>query len=78
MLETAKSLLAALLTLFKPRSELQAEILVLRHQLNVLRRKAKGRPRLTSWDRLPFVWLYRLCPSVLDAVAIFEPDTLIR
>jgi transposase InsO family protein len=78
MLETAKSFLAALLMLFKPRSELQAEILVLRHQLNVLRRKAKGRPRLTSWDRLLFVWLYRLCPSVLAAVAIIEPDTLIR
>src|SRR5262245_47795644 len=78
MLETAKSFLAALLMLFRPRSELQAEILVLRHQLNVLRRKAKGRPRLTSWDRLQFVWLYRLCPSVLDAVAIFDPDTLIR
>jgi hypothetical protein len=69
---------AALLLLFKSRSELQAEILVLRHQLNVLRRKAKRRPRVTRWDRLLFVWFYRLCPSVLAAVAIVEPDTLIR
>jgi hypothetical protein len=78
MVELVANFLAALLSLFKSRSELQAEILVLRHQLNVLRRKARHRSRVTSWDRLLFVWLYRLCPSVLAAVAIIEPDTLIR
>lgn len=45
---------------FVPRSRLQAEMLILRHQLNVVRRSAIGRPRLTSGDRLLFVWLYRL------------------
>ena len=78
MVAIAKNFLAALLSLFKSRCELHAEILVLRHQLNVLRRKAKSTPRLTSWDRLLFVWLYRICPPVLDAIAIIRPDTLIR
>jgi hypothetical protein len=78
MAELLANFLATLLSLFKSRSELQAEIFVLRHQLNVLRRKARHRPRVTSWDRLLFVWLYRLYPSALAAVAIIEPDTLIR
>jgi transposase InsO family protein len=50
----------------------------LRHQLNVLRRPARRRARLTAWDRLVFVALYRLCPQVREAVAIINPDTLIR
>jgi hypothetical protein len=29
-------------------------------------------------DRLLFVWLYRLFPSVLNAVTIVQPETIIR
>jgi hypothetical protein len=29
-------------------------------------------------DRLLFVWLYRLFPSVLSAITIIQPDTVIR
>jgi len=43
----------------------------------MLRRSAARRPRLTAWDRLVFVVLYRLCPQVLDEVAIVSPDTVI-
>ena len=32
---------------FKTQARLEAEILVLRHQLNVLRRQAPSKPRLT-------------------------------
>jgi hypothetical protein len=63
---------------FKSRTRLEAEVLILRHQVNVLRRSAGRRARLTAWDRLVFVALYRLCPQVLDAVAIINPDTVIR
>jgi hypothetical protein len=52
MVELVTNFLAALLSLFKSRAELQAEMLVLRHQLSLLRRKARHRPRVTSWDRL--------------------------
>jgi transposase InsO family protein len=36
------------------------------------------RPRLTSIDRLIFIWLYRLFPSVADAITIIQPDTVVR
>jgi hypothetical protein len=39
----------------KTRARLEAEIVFLRHQLNVLRRGAPHRPRLTVVDRLIFV-----------------------
>jgi hypothetical protein len=38
---------------------LEAEILVLRHQLNVLRRKSPKRLAFSNVDRLAFVRLYR-------------------
>jgi putative transposase len=51
---------------------------MLRHQLNVLRRRVPSKPRLTVADRLIFVWLYWLFPSVLSAISIIEPETVIR
>ena len=53
-------------------------ILVLRHQLNVLRRKSPKRVTLGSIDRLLLVGLYRLAPGVLDALQIVRPETLMR
>ncbi len=63
---------------FKTKARLEAEIWVLRHQLNVLRRQAPSKPRLTVADRVIFVWLYHLFPSVLSAVSVIEPATVIR
>jgi hypothetical protein len=51
---------------------------MLRHQLNVLRRRVPPKPRLTVADQLLFVWLYRLFPSVLNALAIVQPETIVR
>src|SRR4029077_10667600 len=67
-----------LISLLKSRGRLEAEIVVLRHQWNVLRRTAPSRLRFTSMDRLIFVWLYRLCPSLLNAVSITRPATVLR
>jgi hypothetical protein len=68
----------ALIGLFRSRASLQAEILTLRHQLNVLRRKSPQRLGFTSIDRLEFAGLYRLAPGVLDALKIVRPETVIR
>jgi transposase InsO family protein len=57
---------------------LQVEILVLRHQLNVLRRKAPKRLAFNAIDRLVFAGLYRLAPPVLEALTILKPETVIR
>src|SRR6266446_2051691 len=63
---------------FKTQARLEAEIILLRHQLNVLRRRVPSKPKLAITDRLLFVWLYRLFPSALNAIAIFQPETIIR
>src|SRR5438445_7377324 len=67
-----------LIGLFRSRASLQLEILTLRHQLNVLRRKSPQRLTFTSIDRLVFAGLYRLAPGVLDALKIVRPETVIR
>ena len=60
------------------RASRDAEILFLRQQLLVLRRSAPARIRRRNLDRLIFVCLYRLFPSLLDAMVIFKPETLVR
>jgi transposase InsO family protein len=68
----------ALIGLFLPRAALEAEILVLRHQLNVLRRKSPKRLAFGNVDRLVFTVLYRAAPGALDALRILKPQTVIR
>ena len=63
---------------FKTKARLEAEIIMLRHQLNVLRRRVPSKPKFAIADRLLFVWLYRLFPSVLNAVTIIRPETIVR
>jgi transposase InsO family protein len=70
--------LHVLVSPFKTQARLEAEIVLLRHQLNVLRQRLPSRPKLTVADRLLFVWLYRLFPSTLPAITIIQPDTVIR
>jgi len=68
----------ALVGLFRSRASLEAEILLLRHQLNVLRRKSPKRMAFTDVDRLVFASLYDLAPGVLNALKIVKPETVIR
>ena len=63
---------------FKSKSRLEAENAVLRHQLIVLRRKVRGRARLSNNDRWFFVQLYRWFPSILKVLTIVQPETLVR
>src|SRR3981189_1909814 len=63
---------------FKSKSRLEAENAALRHQLIVLQRRVRGRVRLTNGDRLFLVQLYRWFPSVLRAITIIRPETLVR
>jgi len=55
---------------FKSRRRLEAEVLVLRHQLHVLQRRAPRRLYLSWADRALFIWLYRRFPRILDAITI--------
>src|SRR5205807_5353635 len=55
-----------------------AENAALRHQLIVLQRRVRGRVHLTNGDRLFLVQLYRWFPSILRAITIIRPETLVR
>jgi hypothetical protein len=57
---------------------LEAENVVLRHQLIVLRRRLRGRVRPTNHDRWFFIQLYRWFPSILKVLTIIRPETLVR
>src|SRR5262245_35038691 len=71
-------LLMLLASPFKSKNRLEAENAVLRHQLILLQRKVRGRVQFTNSDRLFFIQLYRWFPSVLKAMTIIRPETLVR
>ena len=70
--------LAVLASPFRSKLRLEAENAVLRHQLIVLRRRLRGRVRLTNHDRWFFIQLYRWFPSILQVLTIIWPETLVR
>jgi hypothetical protein len=78
MIDFLKLFVHILVSPFKTQAPLEAEIVPLRHQLNVLRQRFPSRPRLSAADRLLFVWLYRLFPSALNVITIVQPETIIR
>ena len=71
-------LLLAIRSRLTRRARLEAENLILSQQLVILRRKSPSRVRLWNIDRLLMVSLYRLYPSLLDAITIVQPETVIR
>src|SRR5215470_10957172 len=78
MIQLLRLLCGALIELLRSSARREAEILVLRHQINVLRRKSPNRPALSNVDRLLFVLLSQLVPSTLDALTVIKPATVIR
>ena len=78
MREALSLIWAALVGLFRSRASMAAEMLVLRHQINILRRHSPKRQTFSVMDRLIFAGLYRLAPTVLNALAVLRPDTVIK
>src|SRR4249919_427797 len=74
MVDVLRLLWAALNSIFRSMVRLEAEILVLRQQINVLRRKDPKRFAFGTFGRLVFVELYRLVPGIADALAIVRPE----
>src|ERR1039458_4829626 len=72
MREALSLIWTALVGLFRSPASLAAEILVLRHQINILRRHSPKRQTFSAMDRLIFAGLYRLAPTILNALANFE------
>jgi transposase InsO family protein len=64
--------------LFKSRCRLEAENLLLRHQLTIALRRKPLRLRLRGSDRALFACMTRLWPSLLDAIQVVQAETVLR
>ena len=78
MVTLIKLIFGVLADLFRSRATLEAEILVLRQQIVVLRRGKPARPPFMVTDKLVLGWVCRLFPNVRDALAIVRPETVVR
>lgn len=78
MLDLCKLIFRAVIDLLRLRATLEAEMLVLRQQINVLRRANSERLLFGSIDRLILGGVCRLRPKMYDVLAIVRPDTVIR
>jgi hypothetical protein len=72
-----RNLFALVWLLARPRRSKELEILVLRHELAILRRQA-SRPKLTRADRALLASLSRSLPRPAWTVFSFKPETLLR
>lgn len=78
MLQLVGLLCGLIAARFKSRARLEAENLILRHQLGILRRQIPKRLVLSSLDRFVFVWIHRLFPSAAGSLALIRPETIVR
>jgi transposase InsO family protein len=78
MLDLCRLILGIVIDLFRPRAVMEAEILVLRQQIIVLRRGRPGRVPFLAADRMILGWVCHLVPKTREALAIVRPDTVVR
>jgi putative transposase len=76
MTEFVLALLVALRVFFRTRRDTALEILALRHQVAVLKRK-RPRPPLNSVDRLFWATLRRIWSRWADVLVIVKPETVV-
>src|SRR5512143_952331 len=78
MLDLCRIIFWIVTDLIRPRTALEAEILVLRQQIIVLRRGRPSRVPLLAVDRMVLGWVCQLFPKAREALAIVRPDTAVR
>jgi len=78
MFECLTLLLAVVGAALRDRSDLLAEHLLLRHQLAVLTRPTRRRPRLRTRDRLLWVLARRLRRDWREHLVLVRPETVVR
>src|SRR5450631_3031057 len=77
MLSVLCPFLSTMFSVCRSQAALQVEIVALRHQIGVLRRSAKKRPKLTVADRVFWVWLAGAWADWRSALVIVKPETVI-
>jgi transposase InsO family protein len=80
VLELLWLVLTVALAWARPRQDLVTENLLLRHQLAVLTRPTRTRPRarLHTWEKLLWVLARRFCAGWREHLRIVTPDTVVR
>ena len=80
MLEVVRLLFATVPAWVRPRQDLVFENLLLRHQLAVLTRPTRSRPRarLRLWDKLLWILARRWCAGWREHLTFVTPDTVVR
>jgi putative transposase len=77
MLIDLATLLATLSAILRSRAALELENLALRHQIGVLQRTPRKRPKLMPLDRLLWVGLSGIWSDWRSVLAIVQPETVI-
>ena len=77
MFKFVLSLLGWFMAFVRSRNSMGLEIVALRHQVSVLKRK-NGRPRLKCWDRVFWVFLRRVWSRWAAVLVIVKPETVVR
>jgi hypothetical protein len=67
-----------IIDLFRSRAAMEAEVLVLKQQIIVLRRGKPNRMPFLAVDRVVLAWACHLFPKARGALAIVRPDTVVR
>lgn len=65
----------------RSRASLELEIIALRHQLKVMKRRSRVRiyqRKIGRGDRIFWVWLYRIWPESVDFVSLIKPVTIVH
>ncbi len=78
MLDLIRLIVGLVVDLFRSRAALEAEVIVLRQQINVLRRGKPTQQPFMATDRLVLGWICWLFPSTRGALAIVRPETVVR
>jgi hypothetical protein len=78
MLDLCRIIFRIVVDLFRPRAALEAEMLVLRQQIIVLRRGRPSRVPFLAVDKMVLGWVCQLFPKTREALAIVRPDTVVR
>ncbi len=78
MWDLCRQIVGIVVDLVRPRAAMEAEILVLRQQIIVLRRGRPGRMPFLTIDRMLLGWICKLFPKTREALAIVRPDTVVR
>jgi putative transposase len=76
VLQIILSFLVAIRVFIRSRSDTALEILALRQQVAVLKRK-RPRPKLNSWDRLFWTTLRQCWSRWADVLVLVKPDTVV-